>query len=671
MRSTLLAGLLALTLSALHAEAAPSLEQKPLGAKESSLPGAFQDKAMKKRPLKGRFLHITDIHPDPHYQFKATVASGCHQREKKKKGKKGKGKELEEQEDQDYDVSIVDKEDLAGKYGTANSDCDCPLSLVNVTFDWLKKEWADEIDFVVWTGDNARHDIDRNRPRTPNEIFKLNHMIVDKMLDTFGKDMPIVPSIGNNDIYPHNVLSAGPSRITSEFLSIWKRFIPPEASHVFERGAYFSSEVIPDKLAVISLNTLFWYDSNTLVDGCGDHSNDPGALEMDWLEVQLSNFRQRGMQVWMTGHVPPHMGHYYDNCYLRYGDLALRYQDTIVGHLFGHMNIDHFFFIDVDELEATSNLLPLSPSNASIQSYGPYLPNSYSPSGRYTIQGRSGAKSLEQELKKDFGEMPGPRVLKLKDYAVMNVAPSVIPTYYPGIRVFSYNITGAEDDFRGLYEPTDKQEEDEEEQDEEEGEDTTDTLFSDSREEEDSSLLSTLKRKGGHRHKKPKDDCSLPENEDKPHCTFKHKPRHYSKHSPSRKNGPLSPLGFVQFYLPDLSKKSVKKGKKEPEWKVEYTTYKVKDLVPKGNLTQPAPVPFHLLPSYDPAVFQRPKNKAEHKEIAKKKDKFNKALKKVTPYRMKDLTVGSWIKLARMLVLEKKRWSKFAELMLVSTEADD
>lgn len=72
---------------------------------------------------------------------------------------------------------------------------------------------------------------------------------------------------------------------------------------------------------------------------------------MDWLEVQLQEFRERGMQVWLTGHVPPHTGHYFDNCCellawpssdalmadLRYGDLALRYQDTIVGHLYGHM----------------------------------------------------------------------------------------------------------------------------------------------------------------------------------------------------------------------------------------------------------------------------------------------------------------------------------------------
>jgi hypothetical protein len=51
-----------------------------------------------------------------------------------------------------------------------------------------------------------------------------------------------------------------------------------------------------------------------VVDGCSDRSNDPGALQIDWLEVQLSEFRDRGMQVWLSGHVPPHMGHYYPNC---------------------------------------------------------------------------------------------------------------------------------------------------------------------------------------------------------------------------------------------------------------------------------------------------------------------------------------------------------------------
>jgi endopolyphosphatase len=112
------------------------------------------------------------------------------------------------------------------------------MSLVNMTFDWIKKEWAEEVDFVIWTGDNARcvphvwssirancrHDIDRSLPRTPQEIFELNTMMVDKMMEVIPKDIPIVPSLGNNDIYPHNVLAAGPNRITEHFLGSVMRF---------------------------------------------------------------------------------------------------------------------------------------------------------------------------------------------------------------------------------------------------------------------------------------------------------------------------------------------------------------------------------------------------------------------------------------------------------------
>ena len=91
------------------------------------------------------------------------------------------------------------------------------MSLVNYTFDWLQKEWANEVDFVIWTGDNARHDIDRNLPRTPSEIMSLNQMMASRMRETFGS-VPVVPSLGNNDIYPHNVMGAGPSSLTEGML---------------------------------------------------------------------------------------------------------------------------------------------------------------------------------------------------------------------------------------------------------------------------------------------------------------------------------------------------------------------------------------------------------------------------------------------------------------------
>lgn len=47
------------------------------------------------------------------------------------------------------------------------------------------------------------------------------------------------------------------------------------------------------------------------------------------------------------------------------------------------------------------------------------------------------AQLLKTELVKSFGEIPGPQNVKHKDYVVMNVGPSVIPTYVPSARIFS------------------------------------------------------------------------------------------------------------------------------------------------------------------------------------------------------------------------------------------
>lgn len=45
---------------------------------------------------------------------------------------------------------------IGGRYGAPNTICDSPLGLIDATFDWLDKNVVDSVDFVVWTGDNAR-----------------------------------------------------------------------------------------------------------------------------------------------------------------------------------------------------------------------------------------------------------------------------------------------------------------------------------------------------------------------------------------------------------------------------------------------------------------------------------------------------------------------------------
>lgn len=68
--------------------------------------------------------------------------------------------------------------------------------------------------------------------------------------------IPVVPTFGNNDIMPHNIFLSGPNRWTMKYLDIWRSIIPEAQRHQFQQGGWFSVEVIPGKLAVISLNTM-------------------------------------------------------------------------------------------------------------------------------------------------------------------------------------------------------------------------------------------------------------------------------------------------------------------------------------------------------------------------------------------------------------------------------
>lgn len=75
--------------------------------------------------LKGRFIHITDFHPDPHYITGGDFDSGCH----RKPGDDVAAQSLKMSSNLDTDIwqgnaSLKhkgDDEDVAGKWGSAAS----------------------------------------------------------------------------------------------------------------------------------------------------------------------------------------------------------------------------------------------------------------------------------------------------------------------------------------------------------------------------------------------------------------------------------------------------------------------------------------------------------------------------------------------------------------------
>lgn len=432
------------------------------------------------RKLQGRFLHITgkhcpapnlpalivatDVHPDPFYE-PYTEPEGdhpCHHR-----GVKGK----------------------SGHFGAETTDCDTPFSLVNATFDWIDKNIKDEIDFVVWTGDSARHDNDEHYPRNNKQVSELNRFVVSKFVQVFGKTgeidhqnpldsfvIPIVPTYGNNDILPHNIMTAGPNRWTREFEDIWRGFVPQEQRHSFARGGWFFSEVIPNRLAVFSLNTLYFFDSNSAVDGC-DAKSEPGYEHMEWLRIQLQFLRERGMKAILIGHVPPARTEskqsWDETCHQKFTLWLRQYRDVILANIFGHMNIDHFMFQDVSDLKYKFEIDGIDKDFDRLIEF-----DNHTADPEFSAEGKA---TYLTELHDTWAQLPKPpkgssyshiqemietekkkhKRRKHKDmeeflhsiggeygerFSLSLVSPSIVPNFFPTLRLVEYNITGLEHD---------------------------------------------------------------------------------------------------------------------------------------------------------------------------------------------------------------------------------
>lgn len=395
-----------------------------------------------------------DIHPDPFYRVHSSTEEeeACH---------RGQGP--------------------AGILGAETSDCDSPISLVNATFKWIDENLKDSIDFVIWTGDSARHDNDERIPRTVKEVESANEFLVNKFVEVFGKDdsindtdptndfiIPIIPTLGNNDILPHNIMDPGPNRWTKSFLSVWRKFIPEEQRHSFERGGWFFTEVIPNKLAVFNLNTLYFFSSNAAVDGCADKS-EIGYEQMDWLRIQLQFLRQRGMKAIIMGHVPPARTDtkrsWDETCWQKYTLWMYQYRDVVVGSLYGHMNIEHFLLQDskgINERSINGNVGVVGRTaledEMTIQSGVDYLSQLQDQWSRlpYLEQATDSKKEKKDEKHKSPKEKKKPNDQKFYEkiggewgerYSVTLISASVVPNYFPTLRVIEYNISGLDAHF--------------------------------------------------------------------------------------------------------------------------------------------------------------------------------------------------------------------------------
>ncbi|KAL9109716.1 MAG: hypothetical protein Q9187_008127 [Circinaria calcarea] len=184
--------------------------------------------------------------------------------------------------------------------------------------------------------------------------------------------------------------------------------------------------------------------------------------------------RQRGMKAIMTGHVPParteSKNSWDETCWQKYTLWMHQYRDVVVGSMYGHMNIDHFMLQDskdvkmplalrqsrftpmaalkdvfstqsaadyLTELRIGWSQLPNPPKTLALQRFEASIGSkrALKPRDRGPRK-KKGRKSKTDKFFEEIGGEWGER------YSLSLVGPSIIPNYFPTIRVIEYNISG-------------------------------------------------------------------------------------------------------------------------------------------------------------------------------------------------------------------------------------
>lgn len=263
--------------------------------------------------LGGSFLHVTDVHLDEHYVATADPGTQCH---------RGSGS--------------------AGQFGVRN-ECDTPLATLYATQGFLTGLPA-TLDFIVWTGDNARHDHDSKRqPQSLAEIVDEVRATTDAVLavQVAHGGIPVIPSIGNNDVFPHDTLAPAPNAVLDALAEAWAPLLDANATASLRASGWFARDLPGLDLVVVSLNTLYFAKLNSAVHSC-NHDSSPGAAHIAWLASLLAGAQRQGRRVLLTGHVPPSGDYWHDACQAAYLALSDQYADVVMGHLYGHTHMDSF-----------------------------------------------------------------------------------------------------------------------------------------------------------------------------------------------------------------------------------------------------------------------------------------------------------------------------------------
>ncbi|RUS26548.1 hypothetical protein BC938DRAFT_470626 [Jimgerdemannia flammicorona] len=106
-----------------------------------------------------------------------------------------------------------------------------------------------------------------------------------------------IPTLGNNDEYLHDQIAFGPQSLLTNLTKLWAPF-NLNLGKTFANSGYFTQDILPGKLQVISMNTVYFYAKNLLVSDC-DKAGSAGDVQLQWIQTNLQKARHSHYNVYL------------------------------------------------------------------------------------------------------------------------------------------------------------------------------------------------------------------------------------------------------------------------------------------------------------------------------------------------------------------------------------
>ena len=220
-----------------------------------------------------------------------------------------------------------------GKYGYEGKS-----DINNLLFDSFVEDASKrDIDFIIWTGDNAPHD---GWVGYQDLAYNISEILRDKLNKKFrngDKNIPIFYSLGNHEKYPFDAFHDDEEALLKRYGEIYKEYLDDAAYKDFREYGYYSMKYKDTNLRIIAINCLVCDSFNfNLFNSTKKHAKDM----FTWLEKQLQYAEDNNEFVFILNHFPLNGGFTLTECGKRFQALFDRYEYTVRGIFSGHTHCD-------------------------------------------------------------------------------------------------------------------------------------------------------------------------------------------------------------------------------------------------------------------------------------------------------------------------------------------